>query len=187
MASVCYPEITPELLRQLLDYDPETGVLTWKPRPKSLFASDGAYKRFHTLYEGKAAGSLWTSQSGGKYLQVRVLKTLLKAHRVAWAIHYGEWPSQCIDHIDGDGMNNRISNLRDVDHRTNLKNCKRWDNQNKTHAGVSQTNERTFVAYIGGKKYRKHLGSFRTYAEAVQARLSAEKELGYSSTHGKRS
>lgn len=44
------------------------------------------------------------------------------AHRVAWFLHYGKWPTKCIDHINGDRHDNRINNLRDVGHIDNCRN-----------------------------------------------------------------
>jgi hypothetical protein len=90
---------------------------------------------------------------------------------------HGEWPTACIDHIDGDRKNNAIANLRSVDQRTN--------NQNKRSAtykckvgllGVTPLNGR-FRASIGFNKHSFHLGMFDTPEEAHMAYIEKKREL----------
>lgn len=86
--------LTVERLRELLDYDPETGVFRWKePRRKCRV--------------GEVAGSL---RKDG-YVKIQVDGRFYQAHRLAWLCVYGVWPS-AIDHIDGNRANNAIANLR---------------------------------------------------------------------------
>lgn len=96
-----------DLLRQLLRYEPETGNLFWKERPVEMFEPKGRGA------QGNA--NTWNSRHAGKqafitkhegYLRGAVFAINIIAHRVAWAMHYGEWPSDCIDHVNGDGTNN---------------------------------------------------------------------------------
>lgn len=84
-------------LRECLSYDPETGLLT-------RLRAGPANRRL----EGKPAG--YVNPKG--YLQFRIGKASYLAHRVAWALHHGEWPTQVIDHVNGDRADNRIANLR---------------------------------------------------------------------------
>lgn len=90
--------VTPESLREALNYCPETGVLTWLPSAVSN----------RNRLAGKAAGS--PHQKG--YLMLQFDGHFLLAHRVGWAIHFGEWPSTILDHINRDKTDNRIANLR---------------------------------------------------------------------------
>ena len=60
----------------------------------------------------------------------------LMAHRVAWAIYYGVWPTGMIDHINGDGLDNRICNLRDVTHKENARNSRRKATNKSGCSGV---------------------------------------------------
>lgn len=93
-----------ERLRELLVYNPDTGELRWRiGRP------------------GASAGSI-AGCNGGKYTEVRVDRKLLQAHRVAWAIFYGKWPSSDLDHKDADKSNNRIINLREATESQNAAN-----------------------------------------------------------------
>lgn len=114
---------TPELLdflRTVLSYNPLTGELRWNVRTDNRFASPGARSRWNKLF----AGTVLKPSSGG-YVVVNIFCGKLKGHRVAWAIHYGEWPADLIDHRDQNPGNNRIANLRDVSRSVNNQNTKR--------------------------------------------------------------
>lgn len=119
-------EVTPEVLRELLDYDPETGVLTWKHRDVKWFrdgeriSAQGAANIWNGRYAGSQAFS-FNRQSG--YVHGNVLSRKYKAHRVAYAMMTGEWPKDDIDHIDGVRDNNRWSNLRAATKSENCRNC----------------------------------------------------------------
>lgn len=93
-------------LRAALSYDPATGVLTWV-KPLS-----------NRVRSGDAAGTL--NKLG--YYRLGFESRDYQAHRVAWALHYGTWPSGVVDHMDGDTANNRIANLRDVPMTLNMQN-----------------------------------------------------------------
>ena len=94
-------------MREYLAYDPDTGVITWL-KPK---ANNGK--------AGKPTGCL--SKSTG-YLYVVFDYTMVAAHRVAWALHHGEWPNGEIDHINNDRADNRLANLRIATRRQNAVN-----------------------------------------------------------------
>lgn len=100
------PELTPQRIREVLDYDPVTGALTWITSRKS----------------GAQAGERAEVATNTGYFSVRIDGKLLLAHRVAWAHHHGKWPEHVIDHIDSNGQNNSMANLRDVPQGLNLQN-----------------------------------------------------------------
>ena len=77
--------LDPKLLAETLDYDPATGALTWRHRPRSHFASDGAWSTRNTKFAGKPAGSI--SENG--YIALRVNGLRLYGQRIAWAIYHG--------------------------------------------------------------------------------------------------
>lgn len=104
--------MTPFELRQLVEYDPETGFLTWKPR-------DG-----NARFNSKLAGKPALAQPSKGYRTGRIKGKNYKAHRAAWAVTHGEWPQGQIDHINGDRSDNRLSNLRAVSQSENGKNQK---------------------------------------------------------------
>lgn len=92
-----------EYLRQLLDYDPETGHLTWKERPFST-------KQWNAKFVGKRAGSIHCKG----YIAVGIDGKVYLAHRIIWAIFYGNEPEYQIDHKDMNPANNKIDNLREA-------------------------------------------------------------------------
>ena len=172
---------TPEQLRNLLRYDPDTGKLFWKSRNVSMFndgyrGAQGNCNNWNSRYSGKEACN---AVSKG-YLIGGVLGKRLKAHRIAWAIHYGKWPTQQIDHINGKRNDNRIKNLRDVSAQENQKNMKKSSLNNTGHSGVHAHNGRWRV-----KIQNKHVGIFTSLDEAVRARKEAESLIGFHSNHGR--
>lgn len=119
-----YPK--PQRIAELIDYDPATGALTWKPRKPSDFTSpncghDGTKQAAH--FNATEAGQpCFTTVSAKGYLKGTVERRYLRAHSVAFVIYHGRWPYDEIDHINGDKQDNRIVNLRDVTHATNMAN-----------------------------------------------------------------
>lgn len=156
------PELTAERVRELLHYDPETGVLTW--------ACDG----YHNTYRaGEVAGRL--AASG--YVIVKVAQRRYRAHRVAWALHYGKWPDYEIDHINGVRTDNRIENLRDVPRQVNAQNIVRSKVTVKNPYQGITPGKRSWTAQISFKGRTHRIGSFPTAEEAHQAYLAAKRRL----------
>lgn len=114
-------------LSDLLEYDPNTGVLTWKPR---------GVARWDTRWAGKVAGT----PDGKGYLQVGIHGKVQRAHRVCYAlahdIELSDVPPE-IDHEDGDGCNNRKKNMRASTRLTNAKNGRIRARNTSGYKGVS--------------------------------------------------
>ncbi|WGR55669.1 HNH endonuclease signature motif containing protein [Paracoccus versutus] len=175
-------EITPEILRELIDYDPKTGVMLWKARDAKWFRKENHCKAWNTRRAGKPAGD--DSPVHG-YRRVVVLWKILLQHRVAWCIHYGYWPTGIIDHINGNKLDNRINNLRITDMAGNAHNLAMSKKNKSGISGVYQTRGK-WVAQIGINNKKISLGTFATLEEAAAARGAAEKVLGYHENHGRR-
>lgn len=181
---------SPADIAEVLRYDPETGKLYWLHRPASMFEdsktriAQGVANIWNARYAGKEA---FTTSGARGLLQGSLFGKPAKAHRIAWAIHYGEWPGE-IDHIDGDPSNNRISNLRDVLHTANGKNQKRYATNSSGVSGVAWYKPLgKWLARLGSpntSRYR-HLGYFEHKFDAILARLIAEKSAGYHENHGR--
>ena len=171
---------SPDLLRQLLQYDPASGILRWKLRDRSFFGSDAEYKRWNGRYAGKTA---FTPNTNG-YLDGYVLRVMHRAHHIAWALYYDEAPAEYIDHINGNRADNRIENLRQVSARQNARNAKVKSTNKSGVIGVCR-HETGWRATIMGDNKQIHLGVFKRIEDAVAARKAAERRLGYHKNHGR--
>jgi hypothetical protein len=177
---------SPELLRKLLRYEPETGKLYWRERNTETHSMTHQVPEYKVAnWNARMAGmEAFTAQQDG-YLRGRVYLKTLSAHRVVWAIHYGEWPKDDIDHINHDRLDNRISNLRSVTRKNNNKNRSMRTDNTSGIMGVSwHKRTKKWIAYIHSDKGRKYLGLFSEKEEAESARKAAEAEFGYHPNHG---
>src|SRR5262249_22527605 len=95
---------------------------------------------------GRLAGS---TNSQGRF-QVRVDGRLYQAHRLVWLLHTGRFPVGEIDHINGDPLDNRISNLREATRAQNTANAKRRRDNSSGYKGVSRNGNR-WSAHVGGR------------------------------------
>lgn len=182
-------EITQELLKELLHYDPSTGVFTWKHRNEKYFDSNRYYKVWNTRYSNTKAGSISASGNNGTalYIKITVLYKKCFSHRLAWLYVYGVFPKS-IDHINGNGLDNRIINLRDVPQNINNKNTKLPSSNTSGSMGVYWNKVRNkWVAgiQVDGKGY--NLGGYESIDDAKKARKEAEKKYNFHENHGRKS
>lgn len=147
-------------LQELLHYDPDTGYFTWL-----ISASNRNPK-------GSKAGC-YNRRKDSRYVILGIDGKMFLAHRLAWLYMHGVWPEQNIDHKDGNGWNNRWSNLREASISQNMQNARlRADNR---------TGAKGIVFYAGrGKPYRvwlshKYIGCYATLEKAEAARDLAAK------------
>lgn len=165
---------TPEQLAAAYTYEPETGKLYHKVSQddntrRRLFADQEAF-------QSRANGYATSSYKGRN----------LKAHRVAWAIHYGAHPDGWIDHINGVRDDNRIQNLRGVDMAESSRNRRTPSNNKSGAVGVCWLpDKRKWKAYISVSGTKIVLGAFKEKQAAIAARKDAEKQHGYHSNHGR--
>ncbi|AAP58717.1 49L [Xanthomonas phage Xp10] len=154
-------ELSFEEVDQLLAYDPETGLLRWK------LSRQGPAK----------AGSVAGTPHIQGYLQVRVHGKDYRAHRLAWLLHTGSWPSQHLDHISGQRDDNRFSNLRECNKSENGQNRGMSSNNTSGVQGVcwhKQTKKWRARIMVQGKHIS--LGYFTTIEEAAAARAAAKQQ-----------
>lgn len=150
-------QVSIEHLRKRYSYNPETGEITRIATGKVVTSvkDDGRIKYRHLQTKGK--------------------KLLL--HRVAWALHYGEWPNGQLDHIDHDGLNNRINNLRVVNWVQNARNQRPPQTSKSGVCGViwvKHKNKWRAQIGVGGKQIC--LGYYREVEEARSARKAGEEK-----------
>ncbi len=182
--------LTPELLRQLLRYEPETGKLYWRERDVRFFrdgakAKEAVCKSWNTKWAGKEA---FKFIGGNGYHRGAVFDRPMRAHRVIWALVHGAWPEADIDHINGDRSDNRLCNLRVVTRAENNRNAKRPTDNTSGIPGVYSTRAPgKWFAKIGAGGKRIYLGTYDTFDLAVQAREAALKKHGFHPNHGRES
>lgn len=174
-----------DYLRQRLDYDPDTGTLRWKARPRSDFACGrkGVADAWNRRYAGEVAGGKCAKN---RYVVISINSQSFNAHRVIWKWMHDEEPTT-VDHINGDGFDNRLANLRNVSQFENCRNSAIFNTNTSGFRGVSwdKTHGR-WVAYIVDDGKRHHIGRFETLLDAAEARKFAEKVFGFHPNHGKR-
>jgi hypothetical protein len=156
--------LTAERLRELLHYDPDTGVFTWL-RVKGRRVRVGALS-------GKA--------NGGGYFQIGVDGRIYYAHRLAWLYVHGEWPVASIDHVNCDRCDNRLANLRPATKAQNAANARKRTNNSSGFKGAYWNARRNkWMASIEADGHQRHLGYFDNPTDAHKAYVAAaERHFG---------
>ncbi len=148
----------------LLDYNPETGVFTWR------IGSSGV----KSYLQGKTAGCL--TPSG--YRQLRVGGRIYYEHRLAFFIMTGTFPEQQIDHINHNRSDNSFNNLRECSHVMNNQHRKAITKSKTGIRGVFESaDKKKFVAEVQHMGIRYRLGTFNTKELAKEAVEAKRKEL----------
>lgn len=164
--------ITQQELRELLHYDPETGIFTAK------------VKRYRAVV-GKPIG---TVTSGG-YVRMTIRRKVYLAHQLVWLYVHGEWPKTKLDHKNNVRNDNRISNLRQADDSQNLFNKLNQSNNTSGYKGVrwDKRNNRWMVTIRSrGKDF--FVGRFHDKSEAAAAyKAAADAHHGEFANYGKSS
>jgi len=165
-------DVTYERVAACLRYNPEIGELYWR------------IKRGWSINPGQIAGRI--SGKPIKYIRIGLDGKTYYAHRLAWLLYYGEWPKGQIDHINHDGLDNRICNLRDVTSLENHRNKRPAPNNTSGAMGVYKV-EKTgaWQARISVEGELIILGTFANWFDAVCARKSAENKYGFHPNHGR--
>jgi hypothetical protein len=150
-------KITVERLKEVYSYDEKTGMFSHRsPSRKSRgFKSDSP-----------------------NYRVIKVDGVSLYAHRAAWAYMTGSWPKEYIDHIDGDHLNNKFENLRDVSQSANMLNLKGASKKNKASGllGVFRNRDK-WVSRLVVDGVKHHCGSFDSPLDAHNSYLEAKVRL----------
>ena len=153
-------DLTQSRLKEILDYDESTGIFTRRVIVHGSNAPEGSIVGVNV----------------GRYLKVSIDCGQYFLHRLAWLYMHGEWPI-VIDHINGDGFDNRISNLRNTTQAGNTQNVRSPRGTSK-YVGVSYKKDRgkwrakTKVGYVD-----HHIGYFDTEEQARDAYLKAKAVL----------
>lgn len=151
--------LTQSRLKELLQYDANTGVFTNK------------------IFRGLRAmpGVVSGNVNSGGYVDISIDKRKYKAHRLAWLYVNGVWPAYYIDHINRIKTDNRIANLRDIPQLLNGQNKSVHKNNTSGHPGVIwHKREKNWRARIRVNGKDIYLGGFDSIQSAINCRKQAE-------------
>jgi len=166
--------LTAEETRELLNYDPETGWLTWR------------FTRCSKAIGGERAGCEVKKKNGYSNRQIRIHYKLYSEHVVIWLIVTGHWPTKEIDHKNHNATDNRWENLREATKIENGRNQKLSSNNSTGINGIIWDKRRSkFRAEIMVNHKHIYLGRFNTLEDAAAARREADIKYGFHENHGK--
>ena len=154
--------LSPNTACEYLSYDKDSGVIVWKKIPPN---------------RPEKVGDVAGVTTNG-YRKIGLLGNRFYAHRLAWLLHYGEWPTEFLDHINGDRSDNRIANLREADSVINSQNQRRSHDGNVSGLlGVSKHRNK-WQAHIRTSGRNIYLGTFQT-PELAHERYLEEKRKSH--------
>lgn len=163
------PELTLERVREVVHYNPDTGIFYWKQSTSNR----------------KKVGDIAGCVCRGRVTVCIDYKQLIAA-RLAWFYVHGVWPTNNIDHINGNPSDNRIANLRDVPQSVNLENQRRPRSNNQSgYLGVkpyTRGKKKPWQAAIVVRGKQRSLGYFETAQLAHEAYLSAKRKFHIGNT-----
>jgi len=158
--------LTLEIVRHYLTYNPETGEFRW-----AGYTGNG--KKAGTI-----AGTLKGHERKDRYRRIGLNGRYYSAARLAFLYVHGRMPNGEIDHINGDGLDDRISNLREATHSQNARNRRKVFKNSSIRVGVSfRKTCNKYGAYIRANNKNIVLGVFERVEDAISARENAEREL----------
>ena len=143
-------------------YDPTSGLLYWNVSKRNVT-------------KDTVAGNFCNTH---KYIKVMVNKKNYYAHRVCWYLHFGNFPKNQIDHINGIRHDNRICNLKEATDAEIRQNLSRRKDNSSGYTGVSwdkAKNKISAIIHVNNKKL--FLGYFNTAELASHAYAEAKKEF----------
>jgi len=152
--------ITVDDVKSALNYDPETGVFTWKVRRGQ---------------RGKVGASAGCSHRG--YVRIALYGKSYMAHVLAFFYMTGDWPLHEIDHKDGDKANNRWANLREATRAQNMRNRSAYKNNKLGLKGISMHARGRYQVTIYADKRPIYMGLYVSLDEAVKVRDRALKDV----------
>lgn len=160
--------ITQNEVREIFNYDENTGAFTWKIR------------RANCIKVGTQAGSYHQG-----YRRVELNNKGYLVHRLIWLYVYGYFPENEIDHINHIRDDNRLCNLREVTKSENAKNQSKHSTNKSGHLGVHwHKHQAKWCANITYNGKVISLGYYHNKEDAINARVKAEILYGFHQNHG---
>jgi len=153
-------DLTADHLREILNYNQDTGVFTWKKLPID-----------HRQLIGKTAGS----KDYRGYISISINRSSYYCHRLAYFWINGEWPAGAIDHMDGDKSNNAINNLRVVTSSQNSENRRKASIKSKSGVLGVHKHRKKWRATITVNGVWRHIGDFVSIEDAANAYINEKR------------
>lgn len=154
--------LTAARLRELLSYDPETGI----------------FRRLVSTSRNAKAGDVAGGLNSEGYVRISVDGRSYRAHRLAWFYVHGTWPADQLDHRNGVRTDNWIKNLREATNAQNQQNYGIPKHNRSGHVGVSwHKGHRKWLARIKLGGHQRYIGSFKDISDAVTAYAAAKEKL----------
>lgn len=164
-----------DAVNKWLLYENQSGIFYWKKSP------------MYKVKAGDKAGALLRNGCGNNYLTITVHGKRYLAHRIVATLFLGANPSDFVDHINGNGLDNRVENLRLVSKKQNSRNMKISARCKTGIMGVSFCSKYNgYRVKIGRNKTISKAFYFKDFFEACCARKSLENEFNFDKNHGKR-
>lgn len=179
-----------DLLREILSYDPETGELWHKVRTERTYLVDSYTPGRLAGWNKRHAGTRALTANVNGYRSGTIFNVRVAAHRVIWKMVTGREPA-IIDHKNGNGLDNRWENLREVTAQENAKNMARRSDNKSGLTAIWQNKPKAWgrkwsfvhTVHVDGKR-RLRTQSFHCLGHALKARNSYYRANGYSERHG---
>ena len=171
MTKLSKEDLTPELLKEYLSYNPLSGELTWIKRPSKK------------VYTGSRAGTLLKTG----YRAINIFGRSYQEHHIIWFMYYGEWVKE-IDHANHVKSDNSIANLSAVTHQENSMNMKKLSNTTTGEQGIHynrKTDRYTATIRSGGKVIFSKSCASNEVDDLIKEREAKLIELGFHINHGK--
>jgi len=178
-------KLTTEIVQELMDYDPETGVFTWRTRDWWWFKEDRSYTLWNTRFAGKPAGYVDTDAHGYPRLKIKLLGKLRLASRLAFLWMGKDLPNQ-VGHLNRDSLDDRWSNLASSNNAENSKNRSKYRNNTSGVCGVywnKPAGKWLAKVQLGGESH--HLGYFDDINEAAAVVAAFRAANGFTDGHGR--
>ena len=165
--------LSQSLLKELIYYNPDTGLFTWKLRDRRFFETDRSFNSWNHTYPGTKAGK----RSINEYEKIMILGKRYASHRLAFLYVFGYMPD-LVDHINGDIVDNRIKNLREATHSQNGHNKKKPINNSSGFKGISWSKQqKKWEAHITINRKRIRIGFFKDKQEAVSTIIAERQKM----------
>lgn len=174
------------VLDRLFSYNAASGELIWRERPLWMFQDCPRGRQANALaWNNRFAGKRAFTTNDNGYFRGKIFRRSFLAHRLIWRMLTGECAGE-IDHINGNGLDNRLENLRPVSHLENMRNVPLYRANKSGVTGVYWSEpKKKWQAAIRVDGQQVHLGTFTDFNEAVEARRLAEEKYGFHQNHGR--